>query len=88
MLKASRLIVTGIVIGDAVALALSAAQKRWQLLTLDPESYSMAHVPMDIDPWVYVAISLGTLAVCLAALLLPAGYISKISPARTMRVEN
>ena len=88
MLKASRLIVTGIVIGDTVALVLSAAQQRWQLLKLDPESYSMAHVPMDIDPWVYVAISIGTLAVCLAALLLPAGYISKINPARTMRVEN
>ncbi len=88
LLKASRLIVIGVLIGDAVALALSYVQQRWHLLTLDPESYSMAHVPVEISLWTYVAISLGTVAVCLLALLLPARYISGISPARTMRIEN
>ncbi len=88
LLKASRLIVTGVLIGDAVALALSYVQWRWHLLTLDPESYSMAHVPVEISLWTYVAITLGTVAVCLLALLLPARYISGISPARTMRIEN
>ena len=88
LLKASRLIVIGVLIGDAVALALSYVQQRWHLLTLDPESYSMAHVPVEISLWIYVAISLGTVAVCLLALLLPARYISGISPARTMRIEN
>ena len=87
MLKASGLIATGVAIGDSVALALSLAQSRWHLLTLDPESYSMAYVPVEIDPWVYVAVSMGTMAVCVAALLLPAAYISKVSPAKTMRSE-
>lgn len=87
MLKAAGLIATGVAIGDGVALALSVAQSHWHLLTLDPESYSMAYVPMEIDPWVYVAVSLGTLAVCVAALLLPAAHISRVSPAKTMRVE-
>ena len=87
MLKASGLIATGVAIGDGVALALSLAQSRWHLLTLDPESYSMAYVPVEIDPWVYVAVSMGTMAVCVAALLLPAAYISKVSPAKTMRSE-
>ena len=41
MLKAAGLIATGVAIGDGVALALSVAQSRWHLLTLDPESYSM-----------------------------------------------
>ena len=88
LIKASRLILWGIVLGDALALALSLVQQRWQLLKLDPESYSMGHVPVNIDPWVYVAISVGTLAVCLLALLLPVASISRISPARTMRIEN
>ncbi|MCR5589621.1 MAG: ABC transporter permease [Bacteroidales bacterium] len=87
MLKAAGLIATGVAIGDGVAMALSVAQSRWHLLTLDPESYSMAYVPVEIDPWVYVAVSLGTLAVCVAALLLPAAHISRVSPAKTMRVE-
>ena len=87
LMKASQLIVLGVVIGDAIALALSYVQYRWHPITLDPESYSMAHVPVEISAWTYIAISLGTVAVCLVALLLPARYISGISPARTMRVE-
>ena len=87
LMKASRLILWGIAAGDALALCLSVAQQRWQLVQLDAESYSMSHVPVLIDPWIYVLVSAGTLAVCLLALLLPVASVSKISPARTMRVE-
>ena len=87
LLKASRLILWGILIGDAVALALSFVQRQWQVVQLDPESYSMTHVPVLVDPWVYLAVSAATLAVCLLALLLPVASVSRINPAKTMRTE-
>ena len=87
MLKATRLIVRGILIGDAIALALCFVQLQWQPLTLDAESYSMSHVPVELDPWVFIGVSVATLAVCVAALLLPAAYISRISPAQTIKSE-
>lgn len=87
LIKASQLILWGIVLGDALALALSLVQQRWQIISLDPESYSMSHVPVLLDPWVYIGVSAGTLAVCLVALLVPVASITKISPARTMRIE-
>ena len=87
LLRATRLVVLGIAIGDALALALSLLQRRFQLLRLDPESYSMSHVPVDLDPWVYLLVSLGTLAVCLLALLLPTASIARIRPSQTMRTE-
>jgi len=87
LLKATRLILWGIGIGLAAALALSAMQIRWQLLKLDPESYSMTHVPVELDWRTYLFVALGTLAVCLLALLLPASYISRINPAETVRKE-
>lgn len=87
LLRATRLVVLGIAIGDALALALSLLQQRFQLLRLDPESYSMSHVPVDLDPWVYLLVSLGTLAVCLLALLLPTASIARIRPSQTMRTE-
>lgn len=87
LLKASRLVFEGIVIGDAVSLALCYAQSRWQVLKLDAESYSMSHVPVDFDPWIFLIISVATLVVCLLALLLPAAYISRISPAQTIKSE-
>lgn len=87
LMKASGLMLWGIAIGDVVALLLSLAQRHWQLVRLDPESYSMSHVPVLVDPWVYMAVSLGTLTICLLALLLPTAGISRISPANTMKVE-
>ena len=87
LIKAIRLILCGIAIGDALALCLSLAQQQWQLVRLDPESYSMSHVPVTVDPWIYAAVSAGTLAVCLLALLLPIASVSKINPAKTMKSE-
>ncbi len=88
LIKASRLIAEGILIGDAVALALCVAQQQWQVVKLDAESYSMTHVPVDIDPMIFLLVSLGTLVACLLALLLPAAYISHITPAQAVRIEN
>ncbi len=88
LMKASRLIAEGIVIGNVVAGVLCFAQQHWKLLKLDAESYHMEVVPIDTDPLIFLFISAGTLAACLLALLLPAAYVSQISPARTMRIEN
>lgn len=88
LIKASRLIAEGILIGDALALTLCLLQQQLQLVRLDAESYSMTHVPVDIDPWTFILVSVGTLAVCLLALLLPAAYISHISPAKAVKIEN
>lgn len=88
LIKASRLIAEGILIGDAVALALCVVQQQWQVVKLDAESYSMTHVPVDIDPMVFLLVSLGTLVACLLALLLPEAYISHITPAQAVKIEN
>lgn len=88
LIKASRLIAEGILIGDAVALALCVVQQQWQMVKLDAESYSMTHVPVDIDPMIFLLVSLGTLVACLLALLLPAAYISHITPAQAVKIEN
>ena len=88
LIKASRLIAEGILIGDAVALALCVVQQQWQVVKLDAESYSMTHVPVDIDPMIFLLVSLGTLVACLLALLLPAAYISHITPAQAVKIEN
>lgn len=87
MLKATQMVVTGIAIGEAVSVALSLAQQRWHIVTLDAESYSMAHVPVEVNGWVYAIVALATLAVSLGALLPTYGYIGRISPAKTMRTE-
>ena len=87
IMRASRLILEGIAAGVAVAALLCWLQRRFQLVKLDAESYAMSRVPVDADWHIFLFVSLGTLVICLLALLLPARYISKITPARTIRVE-
>ena len=87
LLKGSGIILRGILIGTLIAAALCLVQITWEPLRLDAESYSMTHVPIDLNPWTFLAVDLGTLALCLLALLLPTGYISRISPATTVRNE-
>ena len=87
LIKASGLILKGIAIGDAVSLLLCWVQWQWQVVKLDAESYSMGHVPVDMNPWIFLLVSVGALAVCMLALLLPAAYISHIHPAQTLKVK-
>ena len=87
LLRAARLVATGVLAGEALSLALSAVQRRWHVLTLDAESYSMSVVPVDINGWVYLLVAAITMAVTLGALLPTYGYIGRISPAKTMRIE-
>lgn len=85
--KSASIIGKGILIGDAVALLLCLLQLRFRFLTLDSESYSMDTVPIALDGWTFAVVSIGTLAVCLAALLIPAACISKVEPAKTIKFD-
>ena len=85
--KSISIIGKGLLIGNMVALVLCLLQSKYNIVTLDSESYSMSSVPVDINIWVFVLVSIGTMAVCVLALLIPTGIIAKVQPAKTIRVE-
>lgn len=86
LIKSVSIIGKGILLGDAAALLLCWIQSQFHLVHLDSESYSMDTVPIDLNPWIFVAISCGTLVICLLALLLPTAYVSRIEPAKTIKM--
>ena len=71
----------------AVALLLATLQSRYEIISLDSESYSMSSVPVDMSVWIFLFVSAGTMIACLLALLIPTAFITKVSPAKTIRVE-
>ncbi|MBQ9474519.1 MAG: ABC transporter permease [Bacteroidales bacterium] len=87
LIKAAGIIIKGILIGMAVALVLSLLQSTLHIIHLDPASYSMSYVPVEINPLHYLFVGVSTFALCLLSLMLPATSISKIQPAKTIRVE-
>lgn len=87
LLKSASIIGKGIVLGDALALLLGWIQHHYHIVHLDSASYSMDTVPIDLNPWIFIAISTATLAICLLALLLPTAYISRIEPSKTIKFD-
>lgn len=86
LIKSTSVIAKGIAVGDAVAVALCLLQRQFHLVRLDRESYSMSFVPVQLDGWVLLFVSAGTLVACWAALFFPSTFITQVQPARTVKV--
>ena len=77
----------GLAIGNLLMLALLFIQKHTHFIPLDPDSYYIDFVPVEIS-WISVAVlNLGVLIVIYVALVLPSRSVAKVSPAETMRYE-
>ncbi len=87
LLIAARLILRGIVWGNAIALVLSLAQRQFKLIKLNPANYFTDSVPIHFDLPLWLAINTGTLVVILLMVLVPAGLVSSIHPAESMRMD-
>ena len=87
MLLAVRIALTGLIIGNAAMLGLLYAQKATHFIPLDPESYYIDFVPVVISWPAVAALNAGVLLVVYLVLILPSRFVSKISPAETMRYE-
>ena len=77
----------GLAIGNLLMLALLFIQKHTHFIPLDPDSYYIDFVPVEIS-WISVAVlNLGVLIVIYVALVFPSRSVAKVSPAETMRYE-
>lgn len=84
---ALRVVLVGLAIGNIVGLIILSLQERWHILPLDPSSYYLPYVPVEIN-WIHVLI-LNAVALIVAwlVLIMPTMIISRISPSLTMRYE-
>ncbi len=82
-----RLVLSGLVIGNLLALALAFLQWRFRLLPLNPEAYYLSYVPVRIDWGWLLTLDVGILLLSVLVLILPSHLIATISPAQTMKYE-
>jgi lipoprotein-releasing system permease protein len=83
--NAGYLIGRGLLWGNVIALALCFAQRQFGLFRLNPESYFVSQVPVNIDALFIVLLNLGTMAVCVLMLLLPSYIVTRITPVKAIR---
>lgn len=83
----TKLLLKGLLIGNLTALGVIFLQTQFHLLPLDPDSYYISFVPMEISVVQIIILNLAAIAAALLAMLIPAAIISRISPAQTVRFE-
>lgn len=84
---ASFIILRGLLLGNLLAGLLIVLQRQFGLVRLDPMSYYVDRVPIDID-WLWViALNVSTLVITILALIIPSYMISHIQPAKAIRFE-
>lgn len=87
VLLALKVAAIGMIIGNAAMLLFLWIQDRTHFIPLDPESYYIDFVPVELNSAMIVLLNIGVLAVILAVLLIPSAFVATIAPARTLRAE-
>jgi len=82
--QAGYLMIKGLFWGNLLGVGLCLLQYHFKFITLNPESYFLAFVPVNFNGWTIVLLNAGVLVITLVILLLPSQVISRIDPAKTM----
>ena len=77
----------GLLIGDALALVLILLQKLTGFAKLDPQTYYVDVVPVELNRMLIVALNIATMLIALFVLIAPSYLVSHIHPAKSMRYE-
>ncbi|MGM0503881.1 MAG: ABC transporter permease [Bacteroidota bacterium] len=81
------LISKGLLWGNIIGIAICFIQIKFQLFSLDPSSYYLEAVPVNLKLWHILALNTGTLVITVLMLVIPSYIISKLSPEKTIRFE-
>ncbi|MDG1331055.1 MAG: ABC transporter permease [Crocinitomicaceae bacterium] len=85
LIQAGFLIGRGMLWGNLIGLGICLAQKYFGLIPLDPEVYYLSQVPIEINVWHWILLNIGTLVVCLSALIIPSMVIARINPVKAIK---
>lgn len=85
--NALNVVVKGLIYGNLLALTLGFVQDKYKIFKLDQESYYLSSVPIEISLSQILLVNIGSVIICMLALLIPARSISKISPIKSIRFD-
>jgi len=87
MYQAAWLISKGLFWGNIIGIGLGLLQLKTGLISLDPSSYYLKTVPINLDVLNIILLNVGTMAIILFILLVPAHIISRITPVKAIRFD-
>lgn len=87
LLRSLKIVLTGMLWGDAVGLALALIQRHTGIIKLNSAGYMLSQVPIDLSWTWFAELNIAVPIVMLILMVIPAGTVSAIKPDRTMRYQ-
>lgn len=81
------LIGKGMLWGNVIGIAICLIQSHFHVIKLDPSTYYLDAVPIDLSILSLVLLNIGTLCASMLMMLGPSYLITKIDPAKSIRFE-
>jgi lipoprotein-releasing system permease protein len=85
MYQSGYLTLVGLLWGNLIGIVICLVQKRFHLISLDPTSYYLDTVPINLNALHILLLNLGTILITFIFLLLPSMIIARISPEKSIR---
>ncbi|WP_439128050.1 ABC transporter permease, partial [Polaribacter sp.] len=83
--NATYLILKGLFWGNLIGLLIIGIQYYFKLITLNPETYYVATMPVHISLGTILLLNIGTLVLCVLMLIIPSYIITKINPSKSIK---
>jgi len=85
--QAAYLIAKGLIWGNVIGIGLAFLQLKTGIITLDPSSYYIKTVPVNLELGHILLLNAGTMAAIVIMLLVPSQLISRITPVKAIRYD-
>ncbi|MFC0876538.1 ABC transporter permease [Saccharicrinis sp. FJH2] len=85
--NAAFLIIKGLLWGNVIGVLLCLAQYYFQFIPLDPQSYYVDTVPINLKLWHVLALNAGSMLMIVLMMVLPSYIITRINPSKSMKFE-
>ena len=79
------MILKGLFWGNLIGITVLILQQQFGFITLDPSTYYVSTVPIDINVFAILALNVGTLILCFVMLIIPSYIITKINPSKSIQ---
>jgi lipoprotein-releasing system permease protein len=87
LINAGYLIGRGLLWGNAIGIGLCLLQQHFKFIKLDPATYYVSAVSIDLNLIYILGLNLVTMIICVLCLIIPSFLISRISPVKAIRFD-
>ncbi len=84
---ATLIVCKGMIWGNVIGLVACFVQQQWQPIALDPATYYVNAVPIELGVTHWLLLNIGTLAASVLMLVVPSQLIAHIHPAKVLQFE-